>query len=337
MKKILVIQTAYIGDVILATSLIEQLHHNFADAQIDFLLRDGNQSLLQTHPLINHIYIWDKKKKYSSMISLLKEIRVQKYDYCLNIQRFFNSGLFTLFSKAQKKVIFDKNPLSFLFKNKVKHLIPHKTESGHYHEVQRNLQLLEKLISRVSIPSDPKELPLSLYTNEQSKEKISNLTKNSPNYLVMAPSSVWFTKQFNKSKWTELKNKLSEFHIFFIGAPSDSEYLDSIILDSNHCTNLAGELSLLDSAELMKNATRVLVNDSAPLHLASAVQAKTTAIFCSTVPEFGYGPLSKESVIIEVQEDLDCRPCGLHGKKECPLGHFKCSKDINIQKIIDTI
>jgi len=336
MKKILIIQTAYIGDVILATSLIEQLSINFPDAKIDFLLRDGNQSLLQEHPLINHIYIWNKKKKYSSMISLLKEIRAKKYDYCLNIQRFFNSGLFTLFSKARKRVIFDKNPLSFLFKNKVKHLIPHKIDSDHFHEVQRNLQLLNK-IKKINIPRDPKQLPLSLYTSEQSKEKICNLTEDYPNYLVMAPSSVWFTKQFSKSKWIELKDELQSFHIFFIGAPDDFDYLDSIILDSNHCTNLAGKLSLLDSAQLMKNAKRVLVNDSAPLHLASAVQAKTTAIFCSTVPEFGYGPLSKESIIVEVQEKLDCRPCGLHGKKECPQGHFKCSKDISIQKIIDSI
>lgn len=336
MKKILIIQTAYIGDVILATSLVEQLSYNFPEAKIDFLLRDGNQSLLQEHPLINRIYIWNKKKKYSSMLSLLKEIRATKYDYCLNIQRFFNSGLFTFFSKAREKVIFDKNPLSFLFKNKVKHLIPHKNDSGYYHEVQRNMQLLAK-IKEVSIPSDPKELPLSLYTSEHSKKKIENITKVHPNYLVMAPSSVWFTKQFSKFKWIELKNKLQHFHLFFIGAPTDFDYLESIILDSNHCTNLAGKLSLLDSAQLMKDATRVLVNDSAPLHLASAVQAKTTAIFCSTVPEFGYGPLSKESIVIEVQEKLDCRPCGLHGKKECPLGHFKCSKEISIQSIIDTI
>ena len=74
-------------------------------------------------------------------------------------------------------------------------------------------------------------------------------------------------------------------------------------------------------------------NDSAPLHFASAVNAPVTAIFCSTIPEFGFGPLSDVAHTIETEEKLLCRPCGLHGKKACPQGHFKCA-DIEIEKII---
>ena len=87
----------------------------------------------------------------------------------------------------------------------------------------------------------------------------------------------------------------------------------------------------------MRDAKRVLVNDSAPLHLASSVNARTTAIFCSTVKDFGYYPLSDDSTVIEASENLPCKPCGLHGKKECPLGHFKCSDSIDINSIIETI
>lgn len=335
MTKILIIQTAYIGDVILATSLVDQTRIKFPNAQIDFLLRKGNESLLKDHPNISKVYIWDKKKKYKSMLTLLKQIRAERYEICLNVQRFFNAGLFTVLSKAKTKVIFDKNPLSFLIKNKVKHLIPHPFEGGYFHEVQRNLQLLQK-VSNFKINSDPKQYPLSLNTTI-SETKINQIVSDKQNYLVMAPSSVWFTKQFSKEKWIELKSKLTDYHIFFIGAPTDQDYIDSIILDHKHCTNLAGSLSLIDSAELMKHAKRVFVNDSAPLHLASSVQAKTTAIFCSTVPSFGYGPLSKESSLIQVTENLACRPCGLHGKKECPKSHFKCSNDISIHNIINTI
>lgn len=334
-NKILIIQTAYIGDVILATSLIDETKKKFPNSKIDFLLRKGNESLLIGHPNVSKIIIWDKKNKYKSMFSIIKTLRRTKYDLCMNVQRFFNSGLFTIFSKAKQKVVFDKNPLSFFVKNKVTHLIPHKTNKGYYHEVQRNLQLLTK-ITKFEINKDPKVYPLSLNTKD-SVEKISKIVSDTPNYLVMAPSSVWFTKQFSKKKWIELKNLLTDNHIYFIGAPADSDYLDQIIDGDNHCTNLAGKLSLIDSAELMRHAKRVIVNDSAPLHLASAVQAKTTAIFCSTAPSFGYGPLSSDSCVIEVKEDLECRPCGLHGKKQCPLGHFKCSFDINIQEILKTI
>jgi heptosyltransferase-2 len=81
----------------------------------------------------------------------------------------------------------------------------------------------------------------------------------------------------------------------------------------------------------MKNADMNYVNDSAPMHLASAMNAKTTAIFCSTVPEFGFGPLADGARIVEITEKLDCRPCGLHGFKECPKGHFNCGNQIKIE------
>jgi heptosyltransferase-2 len=80
----------------------------------------------------------------------------------------------------------------------------------------------------------------------------------------------------------------------------------------------------------MSKAVRNYVNDSGPLHLASAMNAPVTAFFCSTVPSFGFGPLSDDSEIKETTEKLDCRPCGIHGFKTCPKGHFKCGKGIEI-------
>jgi len=79
------------------------------------------------------------------------------------------------------------------------------------------------------------------------------------------------------------------------------------------------------------------VNDSAPMHLASAVNAPVTAIFCSTVPSFGFGPLSEKSIVIETKEKLDCRPCGLHGFKACPKGHFKCAYSISNEELISSL
>ena len=92
----------------------------------------------------------------------------------------------------------------------------------------------------------------------------------------------------------------------------------------------------MESAALMQKAKRCLVNDSAPLHIASAMNAPTTAIFCSTVPEFGFGPLAKDSIVVESQKKLECRPCGLHGKNACPESHFDCGFKININDIINS-
>jgi heptosyltransferase-2 len=114
-----------------------------------------------------------------------------------------------------------------------------------------------------------------------------------------------------------------------LGAPGDNELCEKIKADVKHknIVILAGKLNLLQSCALMQKATMNYVNDSAPLHLASSVNAAVTAFFCSTVPAFGFGPLSTNSHIKEVK-DLDCRPCGLHGHKKCPKGHFKCGNDM---------
>ena len=118
MKKILVIQTAFIGDVILATSMAETIAKAAPEAQLDFLVRNGNESLLQNSPHINQVIVWNKKKKLRSLLSTILKVRREKYDAVVNIQRFFNSGLITGLSGAKFKTGFSKNPVSFLFTHK---------------------------------------------------------------------------------------------------------------------------------------------------------------------------------------------------------------------------
>jgi heptosyltransferase-2 len=73
------------------------------------------------------------------------------------------------------------------------------------------------------------------------------------------------------------------------------------------------------------------------MHFASAMNAAICAIFCSTVPAFGFGPISERANIVEVEENLDCRPCGLHGKKACPEGHFKCANNITTEQLLKVL
>lgn len=338
MQKILIIQTAYIGDVILATSLIQKLKDLSPTTEIDFLLRKGNESLLANDPSVKNIYVWDKKKKLKSMMSIVRELRQQNYDAVINIQRFFNSGLFSLLSKAKIRIGFDKNPLSLFFHHKVKHLIPYPHKKFTYlHEVQRNSLLLQPLFKDFKLEPQHK-MPLKLFFTKKDEKTINEITAKKGNYIVIAPASVWFTKQYSTEQWQEfIKLVPKEIHIFFIGAPSDKEYIHTMMNNKKQMSNLAGELTLLQSAKLMEKAQRVFVNDSAPLHLASAVNAKITAIFCSTVPRFGYSPLSEDSIVIQEKQNISCRPCGLHGKKECPLEHFNCSKLVQAQELLNTI
>ncbi len=147
----------------------------------------------------------------------------------------------------------------------------------------------------------------------------------------MAPASVWFTKQLPEEKWLEMIYKTHiDLTIYLLGGKSDSELCDRLIKksDNGKVVNLCGKLNLLESAALMSDAEMNYVNDSGPLHIASAMNAPVTAFFCSTVPAFGFGPLSERSFIIETTEKLECKPCGLHGYQQCPLGHFKCGTTI---------
>lgn len=317
MQKILIIQTAFIGDVILATPIIEKLHQHYPKAKIDFLVRRGNGGLLKGHPYLNDVFIWKKKyDKYSSLIRLIYLIRSKKYDVVINVQRFFASGLLTALSGAKLKIGFRKNPLSFLFDQRISHRLRGQ------HETSRNLSLVKEITDKKYVR--PKLYPRKL--DYASVAKYQALP-----YLCIAPTSVWKTKEFPALKWVELiLAQDDEWVIYLLGGPADYNACEEIIdmCQRPKLINLAGKLEFLASAALMKKAAMNYVNDSAPMHMASAVNAPTNAVYCSTVPSFGFGPLSTKSKIIETEEDLSCRPCGVHGRKKCPLGHFNCAHHI---------
>jgi heptosyltransferase-2 len=176
---------------------------------------------------------------------------------------------------------------------------------------------------------------VKLYPGEKRYQAVEKYKKNP--YICIAPTSVWFTKQYPAAKWVDFLNLVDEnFTVYLIGGPVDHESCQEIINSTinKKVNNLCGKLNFLESAALMEGAHMNYVNDSAPLHMASAVDARVTAIFCSTVPYFGFGPLSSSSSIIETQEELSCRPCGLHGYKKCPEEHFYCAKTIKTEQLL---
>jgi heptosyltransferase-2 len=322
MKNILIIQTAFIGDVILATPLISALHQKYPDAEISMLVRKGNETLVQFHPHLKEVLFWDKSSnKYANLFRLIGKVKSRKYDWVINIQRFGASGLLTFLSGAKQKTGFDKNPFSFCYTIKKKHQIGNGT-----HEIQRNLSLIEE---------NPQLVRPEIFIPEKDRKVAEQYIKVP--YVCMAPASVWFTKQFPLQGWVDLCDALPlDQTIYLLGAPADNALAQEIIKKTAHekVISLCGQLNLLQSAALMAQASMNYVNDSAPMHLASAMNAPVKAIFCSTVPEFGFGPVSDSSKIIETNLKLSCRPCGLHGYKACPEGHFKCANSITTEQLL---
>ncbi|MEL6924472.1 MAG: glycosyltransferase family 9 protein, partial [Bacteroidota bacterium] len=261
----LIIQTAFIGDVILATPVLEKIHQYFPDASIDFLVRKGNESLLDNHPFLRRVLVWDKRRqKYPHLWQLLRDIRSQQYTYVVNLQRFTASGLLTAFSGAPHRIGFDKNPLWWRFTHHVPHHIAstgaadllniekgfrQMTEASgaqqYVHEVDRNLSLIAHL-------TDNQRLRPRLYPDEKVFDRLSIVD----DYYCVAPTSVWFTKQWPSGKWVELLNAFDESHkdktIYLLGAPADRAACDQIMQASKNkqIINLAGQLNLLESAAL---------------------------------------------------------------------------------------
>jgi ADP-heptose:LPS heptosyltransferase len=324
--KFLIIQTAFLGDVILATPILEKLKKHYPEAEFYFLCKKGNESLLKGHPFLKKVWLFDKSDgKLNALVHLTREIRKEKFYAVINLHRFASSGMITAFSGAELKIGFDKNPFSFFFDEVIKH----RFVEGH-HEVHRNLELVKNLTD------DTFQAPVLYPTIDDEQKIIQVLSKNQISigqYYCIAPSSVWFTKQLPEKKWIELlDNQLRNLPVFILGAQGDSPLAERLKKESHHTQlhTLCGDLSLLQSAALMKKAKMNFVNDSGPMHLASALNATVTAFFCSTVPAFGFYPLSEEAIIIETKEELDCRPCGLHGFNSCPKGHFRCGETISL-------
>lgn len=350
-KQFLIIQTAFLGDAVLVTSILEKLHAWYPNACIDLVVRKGNEGLFghgantlgststgdpmgrptaigHTHPFLNRLFIWDKRKgKTRALFRLIRELRKTRYDHIINAQRFFSTGLMTILARGKEKIGYDKNPLSSLFTRRVKHVI-----GDGRHEVDRLNALIEHLTDGTR--PMPKLHPTQ-EARREAEQAIQQYMEQRGPYVCIAPASVWYTKQWPEDKWVELIHKLSEgTHVFLIGAPGDSALCGSIISAAGRGDMLTEDLGLLGSAALMEGAAMNYVNDSAPLHIASAMNAPVTVVFCSTVPAFGFGPLRANGHVVETMEPLDCRPCGLHGYKACPKGHFRCAEGISVGQVV---
>jgi heptosyltransferase-2 len=146
----------------------------------------------------------------------------------------------------------------------------------------------------------------------------------------MAPGSVWGTKRW--PYYGELASR-TDGQIVIVGGREDAPLAQSIVQSTGgRAVSAAGALSLRESAALIRRARVLVTNDSAPLHLATAVGTPVLALFGPTVPEFGFGPRRPGDVALGHAE-LSCRPCSRHGPQVCPLGHHRCMRDLSVEAV----
>lgn len=324
-QRILILQTAFLGDVILTLPLVEAVRSLWPDARIDFLVRASYVGFLEGHKGIDTAIPFDKRKLHKGlggMLNLARKLSAVNYDLALIPHRSFRSGLIAAMSGIRKRVGFSKVAGSLWYTNSV----PRNLEA---HEGERNLALLDVFEGARSQDWDVRPW-LDLEGHPAADEVTDWLDEaelpRQKRIVVLAPGSVWETKRWPEGHWTKLVRQIETDPTLvpvMVGGPEDRD-LCIRIRDASGGTvyNAAGQLSVAGSAALIARADLLITGDTAPLHLAQAVRTKTLAIFGPTVPDFGFAPTGAKDRIIGL--DLPCRPCAIHGSRECPLGHHHC-------------
>jgi heptosyltransferase-2 len=315
-EHILIIQTAFIGDVIMSTPLIQAVCDQWPDAEVDILTRPESAILFSKHPRIRRIYTLDKsgyQSKYESFMDRVRELRPNEYDMAFSIQSSLTSSLLMLLCRIKIRVGF--------YRQKFINVKIYPPKGLHIR--QRYMAMIEPFTDKTY--SDETHLYLGMKDKQKADDLVAKINKNRKILIGFAPGSVRETKKWPASYWTELFILLKDkgYDIVFIGSPSERELCATIIHNAGlEAWNAAGELNLLESAALIHKLDLLVCNDSAPLHMGNAVNTPVYAFFGPTVKAFGCYPYREHDKMLE--RDLPCRPCGKHGHDQCPLRHFKC-------------
>ena len=330
--RILYIQTAFIGDAILSLPAIEKLHEKYQDSNIDVLCTPQSQDIFKSSPYITEVTVLDKKNKQKTLWATLKfakELKSNNYTQIFSSHRSFRTGLIVLTLGTKHTFGFDNASLKHVYKSLIKYNVDK-------HEVQRNLDLIGfnyndenwKIIPKIESSEEIKQTVLD-YLNE------NNLKDG---FIAIAPGSVWTTKRYPQNYFEELIERLimNNNKIVLIGGKQDSGLCSSIKDKFESVIDSSGKFNIVGTVELLRYASLLISNDSAPTHMGMSADIKVLTIYCSTIPGFGFYPYNGKSRYISY-DDLKCKPCGIHGHKKCPIKTFDCVKKLNLNYIIKNI
>ena len=326
---ILVVQTAFLGDVVLTTPLFRALRRCRPEARIAVLVTPEAAPLIEEDPHLDRVLTYDKKGG-ESLGSAVRTVRAQAPNLLVAPHRSQRSALLAIASGARTRVGFADAGFRWLYNRQV----PRPRER---HEVDRNLALLG------GIGCDPLASDRQLHAGctERETEAVAEVLRaagvtDGDHILGLCPGSVWATKRWCPEGFAAVGRAFAGkgWRVAVLGGPGDrevsrevAEAIGSAALDA------AGTTPLKALAAWMERLDLLVSNDSAPLHVAAARDTPTVAVFGATTTDLGFAPFHLRSRVVELA--LDCRPCGLHGGKTCPLGHFRCMGEVSAEAVLD--
>jgi heptosyltransferase-2 len=330
------LSTGFLGDMVLITGAYQlakskwpQARHHLISTGLgcEALKNEGFDSYVTFHKGSNISFLSEIQRIRRTIRTSITD---PQHSITLQIHRSYRSG-FLAIGLGLPTVAFTQTDFNPLAKIKVDRVAV-------FHEAIRNALLLEPLgVGRDEIvKAKPKLQPVASCSSAWSADFLK-LQGRMSRVIGVAPGSTWGTKKWPKESYLELCQKIlaTDGHgLVLLGSQAEQPDADSIeqtLAQPDRCLNLAGKTSLEDLGWVYPKLDSVICNDSSAVHYGSAYNVPTIAIFGATVPEMGFGPLAERSETVEI--DLICRPCSDHGPQTCPLGHFKCMRQLAVAQV----
>lgn len=334
-NKVLIIRLSSIGDVLLTTPVIRILKKQYPSCQIDFVVKQEYEELLKYHPALRKIFLFDKKQGKAALRELKRDLKKENYDVVVDLHKNFRSvylrtGIGAKKVFKYKKYIFKRWLLVNFKVNLYRQIIP---------VYQRYLNSLKEF--KLEYDQEGLDLYFPPEMVHKMKERWNQQVKTKYRFLIgLAPGASFSTKRWTIEGYKEVAKYLIEelgAKILLFGSEADRTISDQIYTTApDRILNVAGELSLLETAALMNGCQIVITNDTGLMHIAAALKKKIVAIFGSTTAELGFFPAADQAIVVQ-NNDLNCRPCSHIGRHECPKKHLKCMTEIKAPKVINAI
>jgi heptosyltransferase II len=334
MQNILVVQTAFLGDLLLGIPLFKNLKRLYPQAQIQLVCRKGLGTFFKDFHLVDNFYEIEKNHR-QTYNEIKKQLAAQIFDLILCPHESFRTTLFVKPLKSPLKVSYKKF-YQFLTYNE---LVERPMQ---YPEALRQLSLLTAVSEDIKgkfsrLDKNINYLSAAAPVPEWASMQIVPYTGKDSKVICLAPGSVWLTKMWPKDYYAEVAASIIKngYQLKLIGSSQEKEICDWIQERVPQVSNEAGKTNLSDLVKLFSQSKLLLCNDSGPMHMASAAGLPTLAIFGPTVQSFGYRPWQNHAMVEDIT--LDCRPCGKHGHKECPIGTHACMRNIQPAQITKSL
>jgi len=304
--RILLWQTAYLGDVVLTTPLIKSLKKNFPKAHIAFVGRSFIKELLKGFDI--ELIPFDKRIKES--FEMLEKIK--DYHVAISPHISARTALILFFSGIPIRIGFDRSELSWLYTHRIKH-------RWDMHEVDRNLELLKPLGIK-----NFERLPALMVEEEEKRKAIEkfNLPRE---FVVISPFSNFPLKEWSLENWLELVKRI-RLPVVVVGKERGEAFKDSSVI------NLVGKTSLRELMAVISLSKAVISCDSSPVHIANALGVPAISIYTATSPDYGFYPLKG----YYLKPDLWCSPCSPNPKR-CKTGTQACLGKVRVEDVLEKL